>query len=275
VHGSWREIGDRVHVGRYRYYDQDIGAIVGSDGVLVVDTRTTPGQAREIVEDVAAVTGLSIRWFVNTHWHYDHAFGNATLRPAEGWGHVACSTGLGIHGERMRRRVARDEPALAGELAEVTIDPPERLFDDSATVDIGAGRSVELRFLGRGHTDADIVVLVPDAGVLFAGDLLENGAPPYFGDAYPIDWPVTVERMVLLVDGAVVPGHGDVADRAFVERQLTDLRGVAELARVALSEGLAVDEVLANAPWGGGPLVREGIERAIAQLEGRLASRSG
>jgi glyoxylase-like metal-dependent hydrolase (beta-lactamase superfamily II) len=273
VHGSWREIGDRVHVGRYRYYDQDIGAIIGSDGVLVVDTRTTGNQARQIVEDVAALTQLPIRWFVNTHWHYDHAFGNAILRPAEGWGHVACAVGLVDHGERMRQRVAADEPALAAELAEVVIDPPERLFEDAASVEIGADRTVELRFLGRGHTDADIVVMVPDADVLFAGDLLENGAPPYFGDGYPMDWPGTVERIVPLVKGPVVPGHGNVADRAFVERQLSDLRAVASLARAAVTDGVAVDELLGTAPWDGGPLVREGLERAIAQLNGRLGPR--
>jgi glyoxylase-like metal-dependent hydrolase (beta-lactamase superfamily II) len=270
VHGTWREIGEGVLVGRYRYYDQDIGAIVAADGVLVVDTRTTGGQAREIRDDIAALTGLPIRWFVNTHWHYDHAFGNATLRPAEGWGHVACARGLVAHGERMRTRVAAAEPALAAELAEVPIDPPERLFEDVATIDLGAGRTVELQFLGRGHTDADIIVVEPRSGVLFAGDLLENGAPPYFGDGYPIDWPDTVERILPFVTGAVVPGHGDVADRSFVETQLADLRAIVALARTAVTEGIAVSDLLPLAPWEGRSNVREGLERAITQLEGRL-----
>ena len=110
---------------------------------------------------------------------------------------------------------------LADDLATLVIDPPDRTFDDSATIEVG-GRRVELRHLGRGHTDADIVVSVPDADVLFAGDLLENDAVPYFGDGYPIEWPATVARLLAMVSGPVVPGHGSIGDRTFVERQLGD-----------------------------------------------------
>ena len=66
--------------------------------------------------------------------------------------------------------------------------------------------------------------------MLFAGDLVETDAPPYFGDGYPLDWPATVERMVELVTGAVVPGHGTVGDRAFAVRSMIELRTIAELA---------------------------------------------
>jgi glyoxylase-like metal-dependent hydrolase (beta-lactamase superfamily II) len=264
--GRWREIAAGVLVGRYRFYDQNIGAIIGTDGVMVVDTRSTHRQAREIVDDLRQQTRLPIRWFVNTHWHYDHAFGNAELRPAEGWGHVNCAAGLRAHAERARVELSAEHPELGDDLARVVIDPPERTIEAEATIDLGAGRLVVLRHLGRGHTDADVVVSMPGGGVLFAGDLLENGAPPYFGDGYPLDWPATVERMLPLANGPVVPGHGDIADRAFVEKQLADLRSVAALARRAHEERLTVDDVVPAAPWGGGPLVREGLERALGQL---------
>ena len=58
---------------------------------------------------------------------------------------------------------------------------------DAASLDLG-GRQLALRYLGRGHTDNDIVAVVPDAGVLFAGDLLENAPAPGFGDSFPIAW---------------------------------------------------------------------------------------
>ena len=61
-------------------------------------------------------------------------------------------------GETQRARVASEIPALAAELAEVVLDPPERIFADAATLDLG-GREVRLAYLGRGHTDNDIVVL--------------------------------------------------------------------------------------------------------------------
>jgi glyoxylase-like metal-dependent hydrolase (beta-lactamase superfamily II) len=268
VHGTWQEIADRVVVGRYRFYDQEIGAVIGADGVLVVDSRSAPPQAREIVDDLRALTRLPVRWFVNTHWHYDHTFGNAELRPAEGWGHVACAAGLRANFERMRAELADEVPGLAGELARVVLDPPERTFEIEASIDLGADVTVELRFLGRGHTNSDIVVSVPGAGVLFVGDLLENGAPPYFGDGYPMEWPGTIERCLPLVAGPVVPGHGDVGDKTFVEEQLGDLRAIARLAQRVHDERLTVDDVLPSAPWGGGPLVREALERALAQLQG-------
>ena len=148
---------------------------------------------------------------VNTHGHNDHAFGNHRFRPAPIWGHARCARMVSETGAAQIAAVSAAIPALAEELAEVVLDPPDRTFDgDSSIVDFDAGgRRVELRHLGRGHTDNDVVVIVPDADVLFAGDLVEDGAPPFFGDGYPMDWPATVERMVELVTGAVVPGHGD------------------------------------------------------------------
>src|SRR6185436_1770028 len=106
---------------------------------------------------------------------------------------------------RQRQGTIAAIPDLASELYDVVLDPPDRTITESATVEIEpGGRTVELRYLGRGHTDNDIVVVVPDADVLFAGDLLEADATPYFGDGYPIDWPDTAERLVELAAGAVV-----------------------------------------------------------------------
>src|SRR4029078_9610842 len=81
-------------------------------------------------------------------------------------------------------------------------------------------RDLQLSYLGRGHTDNDIVIDVPDSGVLFAGDLLEHDAAPNYGDAFPRDWATTVsERLLPLVRNAVVPGHGGVGDRPVVAGQ--------------------------------------------------------
>src|SRR5439155_3629170 len=133
------------------------------------------------------------------------------------------------------------------EIAEVRIVAPTRTFDRSATVDLG-GRSVELRHLGRAHTDNDIVVIVPDAGVVFAGDLVEEGGPPYFGDSYPLEWPATDEALLGLVGGPVVPGHGAVVDAAFVRNQLEQIEaGVA--ARRAHQEGSPIEAAMKDVPF--------------------------
>ena len=136
--------------------------------------------------------------------------------------------------ERQRNGAIAAMPDLANELYEVVFDPPDQTFAETATVEVEpGGRSVELRYLGRGHTDNDIVVIVPDADVLFAGDLLEADATPYFGDAYPIDWPATVESARRAGDAArSCRATGPSATEAFAVRQLGEFREVAELARL-------------------------------------------
>src|SRR4029077_8692648 len=73
---DWLEVGDRVFVRRYTFYDQDIGAIVGDDGVVIVDTRSSHRQGDEIRADLRRLTPLPVAAVVNTHMHSDHTFGN-------------------------------------------------------------------------------------------------------------------------------------------------------------------------------------------------------
>ena len=246
--GMWREIGDRVFVRRYEFFDQSIGAVLGADGVVLVDTRSVPSQAEELRRDLRALTDRPLHAVVNTHHHYDHTFGNATFLPVPIWGHARCATVLVARGEEDRARVMLELPTLADELATVRITPPDVTFDPAATLDVG-DRSLELTHLGRGHTDNDVVVAVQDAGVLFAGDLYENGAPPSFGDAYPLAWAATAQRLLEIVPGVVAPGHGDPADRAFAERQTAELGLIADLCGAVVAGDLGADEAIRRSPY--------------------------
>jgi glyoxylase-like metal-dependent hydrolase (beta-lactamase superfamily II) len=266
----WNEVGDRVFARRYAFYDQNIVAVIGADGVLIVDTRISHRQADEILSDLRTLTALPVRAVVNTHGHNDHAFGNHRFRPVPIWGHERCASMVRDTGAAQVAKLMEAMPELAADLEEVVLDPPDRTFDTETTVPFDAGgRLVELRYLGRGHTDNDIVVLIPDADVLLAGDLLENDATPYFGDSYPLDWPATVERLVDLATGAVVPGHGTVGDRGFVVRQMTEFRAIAELARLVHAGALELDAAVLRTPYPA-DAAREPLERAIAQLRGEL-----
>jgi Zn-dependent hydrolases, including glyoxylases len=265
---TWREVGDRVFTRRSTFLDQQIGVVLGGSDVLVVDTRSTPAQAREIAAELRELTRSPVSIVVDTHWHWDHAFGNAAFRPAPIWGHVRTAERLRSGGDAVRERIMRQLPDLADDLRDMVIVPPDRTFEDRATVEVG-DRVVELSFHGRGHTDADIAVLVPDAAVLFAGDLLENDAIPSFGDSYPIDWPAAVEQLLPLATGAVVPGHGSIGDRAFVEAQLAAFRGLADLARRVHDGSLDLEAAIAASPFGPG-MPRDAFERALAQLRGTL-----
>ena len=248
--GGWQEIGDRVFVRRYDFFDQEIGAILGDGEVVLVDTRSTAAQGRELRSDLRRLTAAPWR-VVNTHHHFDHAFGNAVFRPAETWGLERCAERLRAGGEATIAELARDMPELAADLAETVVDPPDRTFTRRAELVVG-GRPVELLHLGRGHTDNDIIVLVPDAGILFAGDLVEQGAPPSFGDSYPLDWPGTLGHVLDRAAGPVVPGHGDVVDADFVRGQLAEIALVAERARREWPDlaatGAAAGDAAAGAP---------------------------
>jgi glyoxylase-like metal-dependent hydrolase (beta-lactamase superfamily II) len=268
----WQEVGDRVFARRFTFFNQQIGVVLGGRDVLLVDTRSTPAQAREILADLRELTRDPVTLVVDTHWHFDHAFGNSVFRPASIWGHARTVDRLLARGQATIEEVAAEIPAIASDVREVVIDPPDRTFEDRATVEVG-DRSVELTYLGRGHTDTDIVITVPDGaapgtGVLFAGDLLEAEAPPSFGDSYPLEWPDAVERLLPLVEGAVVPGHGKVGDRSFVDEQLADFRALAALARRVHAGELDLQSALQQAPFGAA--ARDAFNRALPQLRGEL-----
>jgi glyoxylase-like metal-dependent hydrolase (beta-lactamase superfamily II) len=268
---KWVEIGDRVFVRRYAFFDQNIGVVLGRGEALVIDTRSTHVHAREILTDLRELTDSPVTVVVDTHGHFDHVFGNHVFRPATIWGHERCVTFMARTGEVRRARIAADEPTIADDLREVVIDPPDRTFAETAYVDVG-GRRVELRYLGRGHTDHDIVIGVPGTGVLFAGDLLENGAIPDFVDGYPLDWPETAHRVAELVGVVVVPGHGDHGGPGFADAQATAFLTLAELGRRVHRGELTLDEAVALTPFPEFPPehVRRPLRRAIAQLRGEL-----
>jgi glyoxylase-like metal-dependent hydrolase (beta-lactamase superfamily II) len=271
---GWDEVGDRVFVRRYEFYDQNIGLILGRAEVAVIDTRSTYAQAREIQEHIRELTGDPVGVVIDTHGHFDHVFGNGIFRPATIWGHERCVTFMVRNGEARKRTIAIEEPTLADELAEIVIDPPDRIFATHARVEVG-GREVMLRYLGRGHTDHDVVVEVPGTDVIFAGDLLENGNVPFFGDAYPLDWPATAAALAVRVregSGVVVPGHGDRGDRAFADAQTASLEALADAARRVEAGELPLEDAVAEHPFPefSPEDARRGFERALLQLRGEL-----
>ena len=244
---SWREVGDRVWVRRYASLDQTIGAIGGEAGLAVIDTRANHRLAEELRDDLRDLPGELVA-VVNTHGHWDHAFGNARFAPVPIWGHVRCVEFIARTGEAARSRLIEDYPGDADAFREVVLTPPTDVFEDVASLDLG-GRRLELRYLGLGHTDNDIVGVVPDAGVLFAGDLLENAPAPGFGDSFPIAWADTGRAVLSLVEDVVVPGHGDPFDRGFAERQVSELAALADLARDAVAGSIGLDEAIERSPF--------------------------
>lgn len=240
------ELAEGVFRRRYESLDLNVGVVVSGDGLLVVDTRASHVEADELRNDLRTLTPLPVRWVVDTHWHWDHSFGNARFSEAELWGHELCRSALVERGESMKADAAAWLPEQKAEFDAVVITPPTKVFTDVASIDLGA-KHVELSYHGLGHTDADIVVTVGD--VSFMGDLLENGAPPVFDDGYPISWPGTLRSALAGGPPTLVPGHGDVMELQAAHAQLDEIEAVAVLARRCLEEGLPVAEAIGHGPY--------------------------
>jgi len=261
---DWTEHGDGVFVRRYPSLDLNIGVVVAEGGLVVIDSRANHVQGRELAHDLDPFA-LPVRWLINTHHHWDHTFGNAMFAGAALWGHARCAEVLRTGGEAMRAMVKERAPDQAAVFDEVVITPPEFTFTSEVTVTFG-GRQLVMRHLGRGHTDNDIVVVVPDSGVVFAGDLVEQGAPPAYNDAFPLEWPDTDSALLDLAGEVVVPGHGAAVDAAFVATQRDEIAEVGRLARERHRAGMTAPAAAAL----GGPYPDEVMTVAFGRAWGQL-----
>jgi len=267
------ELAEGVFRRRYESLDLNIGVVIGEDGVLVIDTRSTEREAAELRDELAGLTQKPVRWVVNTHWHWDHAYGNAVFEDAEIWGHELCQIALETHGEEMKAAAKEWLPESSHvEIDRVRIVPPTKTFAERVTVAIG--RDVELSYHGFGHTDNDIVVNVPHGDVSFFGDLLEEGAVPSFGDSFPLDWPATVEALAPLVERIAIPGHGDPGGPDWVGEQATEFHAVADLGRRIAAGELDLDDAVALTPYPAYPAedARRPLKRAAAHARGELTA---
>jgi glyoxylase-like metal-dependent hydrolase (beta-lactamase superfamily II) len=250
VEAWWVEVGEGVWVRRHAELDLSLGLVVGARSCLVVDTGGDESQGRAFAGAVREVTDLP--WtVVLTHAHFDHAFGTAAFQADDVWAHPSCRRELQENGERQREEWASyyqngNKPEIAEEIRRARIVLPTSA--PQGEVELG-GRKVRLIHPGPAHTDHDLVVHVPDAQVVFAGDLLEQGAPPAFGDAYPEDWPEALDRVLSLNPVTLVPGHGEPVQAEFARTQRAQIAQVAALAG-AYQEGVITEaEALERSPY--------------------------
>ena len=265
------EVAHDVWVARYEWFDVNVSLVRGSSGLLVVDTHASADAACQVIDDVRALGAGEVVAVVNTHEHFDHTFGNGTFRAAYGavplHAHEVAAERTVPAGERVKA-LYDDEPAdpHRDEVQATEIVPADTTFSSAVALDLG-DRQVELVHPGRGHTAGDLVVRVPDADVLLAGDLVEEsqlrqGVPGFGPDCYPMEWPLSLDIVLglLSADSVVVPGHGAPVDRVFVEEQRNAIGVVAETIRDLASRGVPLDDALAAAEW---PYPREELADAV------------
>ena len=257
---GFQEVADRIWVARYEWFDVNVTAVGGDRGLLVVDTHASARAARAVVADLRRLGAGEVVAVVNTHEHFDHTFGNGELRAAYGdlpiHAHETAAERTVPAGERIKAAYDEDpDDPHREEVRATEIVPADRTFSSARVLDLG-DRMVELVHPGRGHTAGDLVVRVPDADVLLAGDLIEEsalraGVPGFGEDCYPFDWPLSLDVVLALTTPAsvVVPGHGAPVDRDFVEEQRNAIGVVAETIRDLAGRGVPVDQALEVGEW--------------------------
>ena len=250
------EVADRVFVARYRQWDVNVGLVLGRDGAVVIDTRASDVEGSQVLDDVRRLgRDIEVRHVVNTHVHFDHTFGNAAFEVATVHAHDNVGRTIDADAQRIKAAFRADPGAGpeygyterdAAEVMATVVRGPDRTFGSHATIDLG-DRVVTMAYAGRGHTDGDVAVLVPDTDAVFLGDLVEESAHPSFGgDCWPLDWADTLTSHLVEIDerSVVVPGHGRPVDLGFVTRQRDDIAAVAAVIRERRLGGGSLEQAL-------------------------------
>jgi glyoxylase-like metal-dependent hydrolase (beta-lactamase superfamily II) len=217
--------------------------IVLGDSVLVVDTHSKPSAARALIEQIKKLTPKPVKFVVNTHFHWDHYQGNEAYPSSWPAGVEIISSEatrtnierIGI--PRIKNEIVNMPQEIAGlkkdlekastaeqknaiqenihqaeayfaELKSMQVTLPTMTFDRSLILRRG-GRTVEILWLGRAHTDGDVFVYLPNEKVIVTGDAL-HGWTPFMGDSYPYEWIQTLDAAEKLDFNSVLGGHGDV-----------------------------------------------------------------
>ena len=208
---------------------------------VVIDSEITPAAARALVADLKVITDKPVRYVIDSHYHYDHAHGNQIFGPEvqvighentrkrmlgnvlEQYTYLTSVEPVPARIAALRERSEKEkepqqkallERQIANSLSyleqvkETRVTPPNVTFDRKMTLFRG-GREIQILFIGRGHTDTDVVVYLPKERIVCTGDLMES-VLSYMGDSYPEEWIATLDRLKAIDFDTVMPGHGVV-----------------------------------------------------------------
>ncbi|WP_214414435.1 MBL fold metallo-hydrolase [Sphaerisporangium fuscum] len=261
----------------------NIGVIGGAHSVLVVDTGLGVENAETVLRFAAEFAKGRKLYLTTTHFHPEHAFG-AQVFGGEATFLVnrAQAEDLKVKGPGYLEMFKELGEPVARRLQGVRPASPDLVYDQEHDLDLG-GRVVRLRATGRAHSRGDQVVTVPDADVMFTGDLVEAGQfaifpwfPPHDTDVSGVRWLAVMRRLAAQSPRVVVPGHGDVGGPrllADVAAYLESLRDETWIRRdSAMSERTIAEEVkavmLARHPdWAGQEWIEKGVGCLCAEHE--------
>jgi glyoxylase-like metal-dependent hydrolase (beta-lactamase superfamily II) len=247
------------------------GFIIGSDGVLIFDTFFTPTALEELISEIQSLTKLPIKYAVNSHYHLDHTGGNQVL-VARGvtviahdnvlkWETTKNKRFLPAPEELQKRKT--DAAKLLSEtpvdqkekraqlekqmrrleaMMEIKLTNPTKTFS-SGTIKLKLGKREVVLATLPGHTGGDVFAYVPDANVVFTGDLGWSKTLPNLVDATVNDWIPTLDQILREHPASkFVPGHGNVAAAADIRDFRNYLDDLRTRVRQGIDSGLTIDQ---------------------------------
>jgi glyoxylase-like metal-dependent hydrolase (beta-lactamase superfamily II) len=247
------------------------GFIIGDGGVLVVDTFLTPLAADEMIKEIQSKTTQPILYAVNSHYHLDHSGGNQVFvqrhipiiaqENTRDWVKSKNTRFLPSHDDLVKRRDdlvkqlkdmaedKKDEKATIGRrlaqteaMLTINLTAPTLTYT-GGTLRLSLGRREVQLFSLPGHTGGDTLVYVPDANVVFTGDLGWSRTLPNLVDATVNQWIPTLDKLLSDYKTArFVPGHGQVADSTDMQAFRNYLADLTVTVRQAIDNGLTVEQ---------------------------------
>lgn len=259
------EVADGVHA--YLQPDggwgwSNAGLVTDGGESLLVDTLFDMTLTREMLDTMAAVTAAApIDTIVNTHANGDHCYGNAAV----GARRIVASQASAVEMDDVPASMLAAMVAAAPDMGEVgayvarifgsfafdEVEPaaPTDTFTGATRLDVG-GLSLDVVEVGPAHTAGDVLVEIPDRGVVFTGDILFNGGTPVIWAGPIRNWIAACDRIVDAGWSVVVPGHGPLAGIEDVTAQRAYLAWLLEEVRPRQAAGMTVDETIADIDLG-------------------------
>lgn len=218
-------------------FGANAGIIIGTDGIVVVDTLISSKEAQRFIRDIRAVSDKPIRYVVNTHEHLDHALGNADF--------IRLGAGVVSHTNGRKNAQAAASTILQKAksygltdelLAGTTVATASLTFNNRMEIDLG-DRKVELIYTGASHTEGSLLVYVPDTKLLFAGDVLFTDVHPYMGDGQIKGWIGVLDDISAMDVVSIVPGHGPLSTKKDLQEMKQYLLTFERIGRDLSSQG--------------------------------------